>query len=66
MHSATHSGVSIERITVSAYTVPAGTPKSGGTLEWGKATPLLVERQSRGKWALAENAVMTIPFPGEV
>jgi L-alanine-DL-glutamate epimerase-like enolase superfamily enzyme len=49
MNSATHSGVTIEGVTVSAYTIPTETPESDGTLEWEKTTLVLVEATAGGK-----------------
>jgi L-alanine-DL-glutamate epimerase-like enolase superfamily enzyme len=49
MNSASHSGVTIEKVTVSAYTVPTETPESDGTLEWEKTTLVLVEAAAAGK-----------------
>lgn len=49
MNSASHSGVTIDRATVSAYTVPTETPESDGTLEWDKTTLVLVELWGGGQ-----------------
>jgi hypothetical protein len=39
---------SIERIQVSAYTIPTRTPESDGTFEWDKTTLVLVEAFAGG------------------
>src|SRR5690242_19163583 len=38
----------IEKIRVSAYTIPTDFPESDGTLEWDKTTVAMVEVQSGG------------------
>ena len=42
----------IERIQVSAYTVPTQTPESDGTFEWDKTTLVLAEVFAGGKAGL--------------
>jgi L-alanine-DL-glutamate epimerase-like enolase superfamily enzyme len=49
MISATQSGVIIEGINASAYTIPTETPESDGTLEWEKTTLVLVELKAAGE-----------------
>jgi L-alanine-DL-glutamate epimerase-like enolase superfamily enzyme len=44
--------VSVERIEVSAYTVPTDSPESDGTLRWESTTMVLVEAISGGKRGL--------------
>jgi L-alanine-DL-glutamate epimerase-like enolase superfamily enzyme len=46
------SPFTIERIDVSAYTVPTRTPESDGTFEWDKTTLVLVEVLAGGKIGL--------------
>jgi L-alanine-DL-glutamate epimerase-like enolase superfamily enzyme len=41
--------VSVERIEVSAYTVPTDAPESDGTLEWDSTTMILVEASGGGR-----------------
>jgi L-alanine-DL-glutamate epimerase-like enolase superfamily enzyme len=43
---------SIERVEVSAYTVPTETPESDGTFEWNKTTLVLVEISAGGQIGL--------------
>ena len=43
------STVAIERIDVSAYTIPTDAPESDGTLEWDSTTLVLVEASAGGK-----------------
>src|SRR5436853_4569506 len=38
-----NNGVAIERLAVSAYTVPTDFPESDGTYSWGKTTIVMVE-----------------------
>ena len=40
--------VAVERLEVSAYTVPTDSPESDGTLEWGSTTMVLVEAHAGG------------------
>lgn len=42
-------GVPIERLTVSAYTVPTAAPESDGTASWDRTTMVLVEVSAGGK-----------------
>jgi L-alanine-DL-glutamate epimerase-like enolase superfamily enzyme len=42
------AGVKIERLDVSAYTVPTDFPESDGTLEWNATTLVLVEAHGAG------------------
>lgn len=42
-------GVAIERLDVSAYTVPTDFPESDGTITWDKTTIVLVEATAGGK-----------------
>src|SRR5437588_6761941 len=44
--------VAIERIDVSAYTVPTDFPESDGTYAWDKTTLVLVEARAGGKCGL--------------
>lgn len=44
--------IAIERVDVSAYTVPADQPESDGTLEWDSTTMVLVEILAGGKRGL--------------
>lgn len=46
------NGVAIERIDVSAYTVPTDFPESDGTYMWDKTTIVLVEASAGGKRGL--------------
>src|ERR671930_1806697 len=46
------SGVAIERLSVSAYEVPADQPESDGTLEWGSTTLVLVRAEGGGETGL--------------
>lgn len=43
------NGVAIERIDVSAYTVPTDVPESDGTYAWDKTTRVIVEAYAGGK-----------------
>ncbi len=43
------SGVAIERLDVSAYTVPTDFPESDGTYAWDKTTIVIVEASAGGK-----------------
>src|SRR2546421_3673407 len=43
------NGVAIERLDVSAYTVPTDFPESDGTITWNKTTMVLVEATAGGK-----------------
>ena len=42
-------GVAIERLDVSAYTVPTDFPESDGTIKWDKTTLVLVQATAGGK-----------------
>lgn len=46
------SSVDIERIEVSAYTIPADFPEADGTLAWGKTTLVAVEAVAAGVHSL--------------
>jgi L-alanine-DL-glutamate epimerase-like enolase superfamily enzyme len=46
------NGVAIERLEVSAYTVPTDSPESDGTYVWDKTTMVLVEASAGGKRGL--------------
>lgn len=47
-----NNGVAIERLEVSAYTVPTDSPESDGTYVWDKTTMVLVEASAGGKRGL--------------
>jgi L-alanine-DL-glutamate epimerase-like enolase superfamily enzyme len=44
-----NGGVPIERIDVSAYTIPTDAPESDGTYKWDKTTIVIVEAHAGGK-----------------
>lgn len=44
-----NNGVAIERLVVSAYTVPTDSPESDGTYVWDKTTIVVVEIEAGGK-----------------
>ena len=46
------NGVAIERLEVSAYTVPTDSPESDGTYAWDKTTIVIVEVSAGGKSGL--------------
>ncbi|MBV9232100.1 MAG: mandelate racemase [Chloroflexi bacterium] len=46
------NGVTIERIDISAYTVPTDFPESDGTYSWDKTTIVIVEAYAGGKRGL--------------
>ncbi len=46
------NGVAIERLEVSAYTVPTDSPESDGTYAWDKTTIVIVEASAGGKCGL--------------
>ena len=46
------NGVAIERLDVSAYTVPTDSPESDGTYSWDKTTIVIVEATAGGKRGL--------------
>jgi L-alanine-DL-glutamate epimerase-like enolase superfamily enzyme len=48
MGETTATGVVVERLEVSAYTVPTDSPESDGTLEWDSTTIVLVEATGGG------------------
>lgn len=52
MSGATKTDVSVERLEVSAYTVPTDSPESDGTLEWDSTTMVLVEASGGGERGL--------------
>ncbi len=52
MREATKTDVSIERLEVSAYTVPTDSPESDGTLEWDSTTMVLIEASGGGERGL--------------
>src|SRR5918911_138800 len=52
MSETTATGVAVERLEVSAYTVPTDSPESDGTLEWDSTTMILVEASGGGKKGL--------------
>jgi len=57
-------GVAIERLDVSAYTVPTDSPESDGTYAWDKTTIVVVEVHAGGKCGLgysyADTATATL------
>src|SRR5215212_4687570 len=48
MSETTTAEVAVERLEVSAYTVPTDSPESDGTLEWDSTTMVLVEAKGGG------------------
>ena len=50
--TAVRAGQAIERLTVSAYTVPTDEPESDGTAEWDSTTIVVVEARAGGKTGL--------------
>jgi L-alanine-DL-glutamate epimerase-like enolase superfamily enzyme len=52
MSQTTATGVVVERLEVSAYTVPTDYPESDGTLIWDSTTMILVEASGGGKKGL--------------
>src|SRR5919199_3952169 len=52
MSEATATDVAIERLEVSAYTVPTDSPESDGTLRWDSTTMILVEAIGGGRCGL--------------
>jgi L-alanine-DL-glutamate epimerase-like enolase superfamily enzyme len=46
---ATASDVCVDRVEVSAYTIPTDAPESDGTLEWDSTTMVLVEAHAGGE-----------------
>ncbi len=52
MSGATKTEVPVERLEVSAYTVPTDSPESDGTLEWDSTTMVLVEASGGGERGL--------------
>jgi L-alanine-DL-glutamate epimerase-like enolase superfamily enzyme len=49
---ATSTGVTVERLSVGAYTVPTEQPESDGTLEWDSTTIVVVELEAAGRTGL--------------
>ena|SRR5947209_3619911 len=60
----TASDVTVERLEVSAYTIPTDAPESDGTLEWDSTTMVLVEARGGGQtgigWTYGETAIGTL------
>lgn len=58
------SSVPIQRIQVSAYTIPTDFPESDGTLEWDKTTIVIVQASAGGKtgigYTYADDAAATL------
>jgi L-alanine-DL-glutamate epimerase-like enolase superfamily enzyme len=52
MSENTLTGVAVERLEVSAYTVPTDSPESDGTLKWDSTTMILVEAAGGGQCGL--------------
>ena len=52
MSVATAHDVSVERLEVSAYTIPTDEPESDGTLEWDSTTIVVVEAHAGGETGL--------------
>src|SRR5918912_3346841 len=52
MSDTTVTDVAVERLEVSAYTVPTDSPESDGTLEWDSTTMILVEATGGGERGL--------------
>jgi L-alanine-DL-glutamate epimerase-like enolase superfamily enzyme len=52
MSENTLAGVAVERLQVSAYTVPTDSPESDGTLRWDSTTMILVEAAGGGRCGL--------------
>src|SRR5919107_5603916 len=52
MGKTTTTEVAVERIEVSAYTVPTDSPESDGTLRWDSTTMVLVEAEAGGERGL--------------
>src|SRR5436305_3583959 len=52
MAVATAHDVSVERLEVSAYTIPTDEPESDGTLEWDSTTIVVVEAHAGGTTGL--------------
>ena len=50
----------IDRIDVSAYTIPTDFPESDGTFEWDSTTLILVEAHGGGESGLAEGIRMAL------
>ena len=57
-------GVAIERLDVSAYTIPTDAPESGGTYVWNQTTMVLVEASAGGRvgigYTYADTATATL------
>jgi L-alanine-DL-glutamate epimerase-like enolase superfamily enzyme len=58
------SGIAIERVDVTAYTVPTDAPEADGTLSWDSTTMVLAEVHAGGHaglgWTYAEPAVAAL------
>ena len=52
MSEKTRTDVAVERLEVSAYTVPTDSPESDGTFEWDSTTMVLVEASGGGERGL--------------
>jgi L-alanine-DL-glutamate epimerase-like enolase superfamily enzyme len=52
MSETTATGATVDKIEVSAYTVPTDSPESDGTLKWDSTTIILVEASGGGKKGL--------------
>ena len=52
MSENTATEVAVERLEVSAYTVPTDLPESDGTLKWDSTTMILVEAKGGGERGL--------------
>jgi L-alanine-DL-glutamate epimerase-like enolase superfamily enzyme len=52
MATETRVGIPVERVSVSAYTVPTDQPESDGTLAWQSTTLILVEVEAAGETGL--------------
>ena len=54
----------IERIKVSAFTIPTDAPESDGTLAWNSTTLVLVEAQAGGSTGIGYSYANTATYPG--
>src|ERR1051326_4418180 len=52
MAVAARTDLAVERLAVSAYTVPTDAPRSDGTLEWGSTTMVVVEARAGAETGL--------------
>ena len=52
MSETTATSITVDKIAVSAYTVPTDSPESDGTLKWDSTTMILVEASGGGKKGL--------------